>query len=142
VIRELWALGLEVERVAEDAHLVRFRDRWVWLLEGAQDVRLEVFVLHVLEGADAARLNGHLLFRNRELRRVHYCLDEVGDVFLVGSLQPEELDAVLGELWLALGEDLGPIAYGPVVPEKARLDGAGRRMAGTPWTAPRRDLRR
>lgn len=142
MIAQLWALGLEVERVAEDVHLVRFRDRWVYLVEGEHDVRLEVFVLHVLDGADAARLHAQLLFRNRELRHVHYCVDEVGDVFVVGSLQADELDAVLGELWHLLGEDLARIAYGAAVPDKALLDGAGRRMAGTPVGAPRRDVRR
>lgn len=138
MIRELWALGLDVEHVTDSAHLVRFSGRWVWFVERERDVLVEAFVLHVLPEADAARLHAHLLFRNRDLRRVHYAVDEVGDVFLVGSCTGD-LDGLLGELHGVLSEDLVRVAYGDDVPDKALLDGAGRRMAGR---TPVRDVRR
>jgi hypothetical protein len=142
-------LGVETERVDAGAYLVTLAaGRSVWLLEGEQAVTVEAFVLHVLPGADAAALHRHLLFRNRLMRGAHYALDEVGDVFLCGSLtrvSPQSVDRLLGELWQTLSEDLDrllALAYGTDVPEKALLDGAGRRMAGTPDWAPRRDARR
>lgn len=142
-------LGVELERVDVAAYLVTLRSRrvlHVWLLGGEQDVRVEAFVMHVLEGADTARLHRHLLTRNLQLRGVHYALDDVGDVFLYGSLPlsevtPEGLDRLLGEL-LAVPDDVAAAAYGDQVPEKALLDGAGRRAAGTPLGEPRRDARR
>ena len=145
----LVALGVELERVEVGAYLVTLRSRrvlHVWLLGGEQDVRVEAFVMHVLEGANTQRLHRHLLARNLQLRGVHYALDEVGDVFLVGSLPLSEvtadgLDRLLGEV-LAVPDDLPAVAYGGQVPDKALLDGAGRRAAGTPLGEPRRDVRR
>ena len=142
-------LGVELERVDVAAYLVTLRSSrvlHVWLLGGEQDVRVEAFVMHVLEGADTARLHRHLLARNLQLRGVHYALDEVEDVFLCGALPlasvtAEGLDRLLGEL-LAVPDDLPAVAYGDAVPDKALLDGAGRRAAGTPLGEPRRDLRR
>ena len=142
-------LGVELERVDVAAYLVTLRSSrvlHVWLLGGEQDVRVEAFVMHVLEGADTARLHRHLLARNLQLRGIHYALDEVGDVFLTGSVPLSEvtaegLDRLLGEL-LALPDEAARVAYGDHVPEKALLDGAGRRAAGTPLHEPRRDARR
>lgn len=144
-------LGVELERVEAGAYVVTLRSRRVthlWLLGGEQDVRVEAFVMHVLEGADTARLHRHVLTRNRGLRGVHYGLDDVGDLFLFGSLSladatAEGVDRLLGEV-LALrdADDLAAVAYGSAVPDKALLDGAGRRAAGVPEWAPRRDTRR
>lgn len=146
-------LGLEFERVEAGAYLVTLRlphPVHVWLLAGEQDVAVEVFVLHVLEGAPTDRLHAHLLTANRLLRGVHFCLDDVGDVFLTGSLALSDvtgtgLDLLLGEVHAVLTRERPRILrhlYGEKVPEKALLDGAGRRAAGVPDGAPRRDARR
>jgi hypothetical protein len=147
--------GHELERVSAGAYLVTLRGRrrrssLVWLMGGEQDVTVELFVMHVLEGADVAALYRLLLLRNLSLRGVHFGTDEIGDVFLTGSLSradvtPEGVDRLLGEIWQLLEdihERLLTTAYGPDVPAKALLDGAGRRPAGTPSSAPHRDARR
>jgi hypothetical protein len=146
-------LGVELERVELGAYVVTLRGRrtaWVWLLAGEQDVTVEVFVLHVLEGTDPAPLHRYLLFRNRQLRGAHFSTDEVGDVFLTGSLAHADvstagLDRLLGEVHSVFDTDLDRLLlllYGTDVPAKALLDGAGRRPAGPPEWAPRRDVRR
>jgi hypothetical protein len=158
----LTALGAPFERVEAGAYLVTLHGRrrpttQVWLLAGEQAVAVEAFVLHVLPGhcADPAPLHRHVLARNLRLRGVHYGLDEVGDLFLTGSVplgavDAEHLDRVLGEVLDLLERDaevLLELAYGPALDEpalasKVRYDGAGRRPAGTPEWAPRRDARR
>lgn len=147
--------GHELERVCAGAYLVTLRGRHrrtslVWLIAGEQAVTVEVFVMHVLEGAAAGELHRLLLLRNRWLRGVHFSTDEVGDVFLTGSLSLSDVgtdgvDRLLGEVWQLL-EDIFPslltAAYPDGPPDKALLDGAGRRPAGTPASAPHRDARR
>ena len=90
------------------------------------------------------------------LRDVHFGLDDVGDVFLTGSLphaavDGTTLDRLLGEVLQLLEETrsaLLELAYGerlardPALAAKVLADGAGRRPAGTPEWAPRRDVRR
>jgi hypothetical protein len=147
--------GHELERVSAGAYLVTLRGRrrrssLVWLIAGEQDVTVEVFVMHVLEGADVPAVHRLLLLRNRGLRGIHFSTDDVGDVFLTGSLSladvtPVGMDRLLGEVWQLLEdvqERLLHAAYGAQVPDKALLDGAGRRPAGTPASAPHRDARR
>ena len=154
-------LGAPFERVEAGAYAVQLHgtrrpSTWVWLLAGAQAVTVEAFVLHLIPNAvpDPVALHAHLLRRNLGLRDVHYALDEVGDVFLVGSL-PEPsavlVDRVLGEVLQLLERDHDPLlalAYGDrlgrdaELAAKVRYDGAGRRPAGTPEWAPRRDVRR
>lgn len=153
LLEALTDLGVELERVEVAAYLVTLRGRrttLVWLIAGEQDVTVEAFVLHVLEGTDAAPLHRHLLARNRTLRGVHYGTDEVGDIFLTGSLSLSDvhqagIDRLLGEIWQLMDDEherLLALTYGIEVPAKARLDGAGRRPAGTPEWAPQRDARR
>ena len=154
----LSAMGVELERIEAGAYLVTLRGRrttLVWLIAGEQAVAVEAFVLHVVQCPDPGPLHRHLLSRNLRLRDVHYGLDEVGDVFLAGSVPhasvtPAGVDRLLGEV-LALMEDdadrLVALAYGerltdPALRAKASADGAGRRPAGTPEWAPRRDARR
>ncbi len=154
------------ERVVAGAYLVqlpgeRRPSTLVWLIAGPQAVAVEVFVMHVTaECVDPAPLHRFLLARNLRLRDVHFATDEVGDVFLVGSLPHRSLEAggldvaavdrVLGEV-LELLEATQPAleraAYGDgpleeALATKVRTDGAGRRPAGTPLSAPRRDGRR
>lgn len=155
----LTELAVPFERVEAGAYVVELhgarRPRtWLWLIAGEQAVQLEAFVMHVLAGADVGRVSAHLLRRNLGLRTVHYATDDVGDLFLVGSLPLEALserglDGVLGEVLSLLEADtdrLRALAYGDALDEasaaKVRMDGAGRRPAGTPDRAPRRDVRR
>ena len=157
----LTELGAPFERVEAGAYLValhgeRRPSTQVWLLAGAQAVAVEAFVMHVVQNAvpDPLRLHRHLLRRNLGLRDVHFSVDDVGDVFLVGSL-PEAtvatVDRVLGEVLQLLEQDwpvLQALAYGDrlerdeVLAAKVRYDGAGRRPSGTPEEARRRDARR
>jgi hypothetical protein len=154
-------LGVPFERVEAGAYLVELtgqqrRRTLLWLIAGEQAVALEAFVLHLIEVQDRGPLAAHLLRRNLGLRSVHYAVDDVGDLFLVGSLPPAAvseggLDAVLGEVLSLLEADtprLLALAYGDrlgrdeALAAKVRADGAGRRPAGTPDWAPHRDLRR
>lgn len=146
-------LEVEFERVEAGAYLVTLRGPralHVWLIGGEQDVTVEAFVCHVLDGAPVSAAHAYLLARNRTLRGAHFALDEVGDVFLAGSLALADVttvavDRLLAELWEVLIADLPrllTLLYGEQVPDKALLDGAGRRAAGTPEWAPRRDARR
>jgi hypothetical protein len=130
----------------------------VWLLAGLRSVDIEAFVVHVVPDGcpDPAALHRHLLLRNPGLRYVRYGLDEIGDVFLTGSvpvhaLDADVLDAVLGEVLSLLERDQEPLlrlAYGDrlaadaALAAKVRADGAGRRPAGTPLHGPWRDVRR
>jgi hypothetical protein len=159
----LTGLGAPFERVEAGAYLVTLHGQRrpstrLWLLAGAQAVTVEAFVLHVLPDScpDPSRLHRHLLTRNLRLRGVHYALDDVGDLFLSGSLPlpavtADDLDRLLGEVLQLLERDqevLLELAYGPqtardrALAAKLGYDGAGRRPAGTPDWAPRRDPRR
>ena len=154
-------LGVPFERVEAGAYLVELHGQrrprtLLWLIAGEQAVQLEAFVQHTIGVADPGPLHRHLLRRNLALRTVHYATDDVGDLFLVGSLPHAALsegglDVVLGEV-LSLLETDGPklltLAYGDrlghddALAAKVRADGAGRRPAGTPSWAPTRDVRR
>ena len=153
----LTELGAMFERVTTGAYLVELPGRArVWLIAGEQSVAVEAFVLHLIEVEDPAPLQRHLLRRNLGLRSVHFGLDPVGDVFLVGSLphaavSVEGVDRVLGEVLQLLLDDtdaLLALAYGTRLDDdealrsKVLADGAGRRPHGTPDWAPRRDARR
>ena len=154
-------LGAPFERVEAGAYVVQLQgtrrpSTRLWLIAGEQAVTVEAFVMHVYANAspDLPRLHRHLLRRNLQLRDVHYAVDDVGDVFLVGSLAAPDLvlvDRVLGEVLQLLEQDwdaLQWLAYGDrletdeALAHKVRYDGAGRRPAGTPDWAPRRDVRR
>ena len=156
----LHELGAHLERVEVGAYVVtlpgRHRPTLVWLIAGEQAVAVEAFVLHVIDVPDPAPLHRALLAKNLRLRSVHFGLDDVGDVFLTGSLPHTAVDLptvdrLLGEV-LQLLEDstegLLRAAYGDrlaldrSLADKVLADGAGRRPAGTPEHAPRRDVRR
>lgn len=152
-------LGAPFERVEAGAYVVTLpgrRSTLVWLVAGEQAVAVEAFVLHLVDVCDPSAVHRYLLGRNLRLREVHFGLDDVGDVFLTGSLPHAALDLptvdrLLGEV-LQLVEDTLPsiakLAYGDrleqdaALADKVRADGAGRRPAGTPEWAPRRDVRR
>ena len=154
-------LGVSLERVEAGAYVAtlpgaRGRSTLVWLVAGEQSVAVEAFVLHLIDVPDPGPLHRWLLARNLRLRAVHFGLDDVGDVFLTGSLphaavDVATLDRVLGEV-VQLVEEGTPtllrLAYGDrlaadeALAAKVLADGAGRRPAGTPDHAPRRDVRR
>ncbi len=150
-------LGARFERVEAGAYVVHLHgsrrpSTLVWLVAGEQAVAVEAFVLHLVDVADPAPLHRYLLARNLRLRDVHFGVDDVGDVFLTGSISDVALaDRVLGEVLQLLEESsdaLVQLAYGdrlrtdPALAAKVLADGAGRRPAGTPERAPRRDARR
>ncbi len=154
-------LGAPFERVQAGAYVVHLAgtnrpSTLVWLVAGEQAVAVEAFVVHVLGSVDPAALHRYLLCRNLRLRQVHFAVDEVGDVFLTGSLPHACVDAVgldrlLGEVLQLLEETQDAVVellYGdrlatePALAAKVLADGAGRRPSGTPDWAPRRDLRR
>jgi len=156
-------LGAGFERVAAGAYVVtlhgsRRPTTLVWLIAGEQAVAVEAFVMHVVRDGcpDPSALHRLLLAKNLTLRDVHFGLDEVGDVFLTGSLPHAALDVVtvdrlLGEVLQLLEDSAGALvtaAYGDrlatdaSLAHKVRAHGAGRRPAGTPEGAPRRDVRR
>ena len=159
----LSALGAPFERVAAGAYVVTLHGRrrpstLVWLVAGEQALAVEAFVLHLIEpgAAELVRLHRHLLARNLRLRGVHFGVDDVGDLFLTGSLplgavDEVGVDRVLGEVLQLLEDEqdaLVALAYGdrlrgdPALAAKVLADGAGRRPAGTPDWAPHRDVRR
>ena len=158
-------LGAPFERVEAGAYVVALHGRrrpstLVWLVAGEQAVSVEAFVLHVIPDpsgrTDPARLHRHLLNRNLRLRGTHFGIDDVGDVFLTGSLpfgavDVEGVDRLLGEVLQLLEDEqeaLVALLYGDrlaadeALAAKVLADGAGRRPAGTPEWAPRRDVRR
>lgn len=157
----LTGLGAEIERVEAGAYVVTLHGRkrprtLLWLIAGEQAITVEAFVMHVVQVADPGPLHRHLLRRNLGLRSVHFSVDDVGDVFLVGTLPhaalgEDAVDVVLGEVLQVL-EDHTPallaLAYGDrlaadeALRDKVLSDGAGRRPAGTPLWAPHRDARR
>ena len=151
-------IGVGFERVEAGAYLVTLHGErrpttLVWLIAGEQAVAVEAFVVHACP--DASALHRYLLARNLRLREVHFAVDEVGDVFLTGSLPHAAVDVATvdrlrGEVLELLEQSQAAIvqaAYGertaePWLVAKTALDGAGRRPAGTPDRAPRRDVRR
>lgn len=159
----LTELGAPLERVEAGAYVVHLPGRRrpstvVWLIAGAQAVAVEAFVMHVVPDAcpDPARLHRHLLARNLRLRGVHFGLDDVGDLFLTGSLPLAAVDAVgvdrlLGEVLQTLEDEqqtLLALAYGDrlardeALAAKVLSDGAGRRPASHEEQSPQRDVRR
>lgn len=155
-------IGASYERVEAGAYVVTLHGErrpttLVWLIAGEQAVWVEAFVMHVVVDAcpDPSALHRYLLARNLRLREVHFGVDDIGDVFLTGSLPHAAVDVatvdrLLGEVLQLLEDTQAAIvqaAYGeriaePWLAKKVLLDGAGRRPAHTPDWAPRRDVRR
>ena len=155
----LTELGVTLERVEAGAYVVTLpgdRPTLLWLVAGEHSVAVEAFVVHLIDVEEPAAVHRWLLARNLRLRAVHFGLDDVGDVFLTGSLphvavDVATVDQVLGEV-VALAAEGVPallrLAYGDrlatdeALAAKVLADGAGRRPAGTPDHLPRRDVRR
>ncbi|WP_235686816.1 YbjN domain-containing protein [Tomitella gaofuii] len=83
------------------------------LTVGVHGVRVEAFVARHPD-EDHAAVYKWLLRRNRHLFGVHYTIDKIGDIYLVGrisadALGPDELDRVLGQVLEAADGDFNTI---------------------------------
>jgi Putative bacterial sensory transduction regulator len=98
-------LELPAERPEEGSFLVRLAGQrklatLTWLIVGAHSVLVEAFFCRQPD-EDHAKFYRFLLERNGRMYGVHFAVDEVGDVHLVGrlplaSVTTEEIDRVLG----------------------------------------------
>jgi hypothetical protein len=75
----------------------------VWFDVGARTVRLEAYVLPKPLGS-GAEVYRQALVRNVGTRRIHFALDRLGDLVLVGRIpvgevSEEELELALGEVY-------------------------------------------
>src|SRR5699024_9047037 len=71
-----------------------------WLVVGDRTLLVEAFVIRHPDENDAAFYR-YLLERNTGLYGVHFAVDELGDVYLVGrvsleAVTPDEVDRLLG----------------------------------------------
>ena len=156
-------IGVDFERVGEGAYLVQLpsgvRDATsVWVVAGDHGLVVESLFLRRPDSRREEVLAA-LLARNLRTWGVHFAVDEIGDVFLVGTLPYAavwadlhgELDRVLGQVlahveqaWLqcvAVGF-ADALAAERASVEKLRTDGAGRRPSGSPVSTPAVDPRR
>jgi hypothetical protein len=98
-------LGLPAERPQHHSFLVRLAGQrklatLTWLIVGTHSVLVEAFFCRQPDENHAAFYR-FLLERNGRMYGVHFAVDEVGDVHLVGrlplaSVSAEEIDRVLG----------------------------------------------
>jgi len=84
-----------------------------WLQVGEHALVVEAFVCRRPDEAHA-EVYRFLLRRNAKLYGVHYTIDQVGDVYLVGrvglhAVTPDELDRLLGQVVEAADGDFNPL---------------------------------
>ncbi|RJQ78048.1 YbjN domain-containing protein [Pseudonocardiaceae bacterium YIM PH 21723] len=84
-----------------------------WLIVGRQGLVVEAFVCRRPDEAHEG-VYRFLLRRNSRLYGVHYTVDRVGDIYLIGRLAPEsvtedELDRVLGQVTEAADGDFNTL---------------------------------
>jgi hypothetical protein len=101
----LAGLGLSAESPRPGAYLVRLEGQhklatMTWLVVGAHSLHVEAFFCRKPDENHAAFYR-FLLERSGRMYGVHFALDPVGDVYLVGrlplsSVTPDEIDRVLG----------------------------------------------
>src|SRR4249920_2800267 len=101
----LTELGLSYESPRPGAYLVRLEGQhklatMTWLIVGAHSLAVEAFFCRQPDENHAAFYR-FLLERSGRMYGVHFALDPVGDVYLVGrlplnSVSPDEIDRVLG----------------------------------------------
>lgn len=97
--------GLEYTRERPGAYLVRLPGThklatMTWLVLGEHSLLVEAFVVRQPDENHGAFYR-HLLERNARTYGVHFCLDRLGDVYLVGrvpleAVTPDEVDRLLG----------------------------------------------
>lgn len=96
---------LHYERERAGAYLVKLAGEhklatMTWLIIGEHSLHVEAFFVRQPD-ENAGEFYRHLLERNSRMYGVHFCVDQLGDVYLVGRLPlaavtPPELDRVLG----------------------------------------------
>jgi len=101
----LASLGLSFEAPRPGAYLVRLEGQhklatMTWLIAGAHSLHVEAFFCRQPD-ENHARFYRFLLERSGRMYGVHFSLDPVGDVYLVGRLPlgcitPDEIDRILG----------------------------------------------
>ena len=97
--------GFAYEHPRPGAYLVRLEGShrlatMCWLVAGAHSLLVEAFFLRRPD-SDPGALHAYLLDRNASMYGVHFAVDGLGDVYLVGRLPlaavtPEEVDRLLG----------------------------------------------
>jgi hypothetical protein len=101
----LAGLGLAWESPQPGSYLVRLEGQhklatMTWLIAGAHSLHVEAFFCRQPD-ENQARFYRFLLERNGRMYGVHFALDPVGDVYLVGRLplaasSADEIDRILG----------------------------------------------
>ena len=101
----LTGLGVEFEAEGEDSFLVALRGEhklatMAWLTAGTHSLHVEAFFCRQPD-ENHAEFYRFLLEHNSRMYGVHFALDPVGDVYLVGRLpldaiSPAEVDRLLG----------------------------------------------
>ena len=101
----LAGLGLSFEAPRPGAYLIRLEGQhklatMAWLIAGAHSLHVEAFFCRQPD-ENHARFYRFLLERGGRMYGVHFALDPVGDVYLVGRLPlgcitPDEIDRILG----------------------------------------------
>ena len=101
----LAALGLTPESPAPGSYLVRLEGQrklatMTWLIVGAHSLHVEAFFCRKPD-ENHAEFYRYLLERGSRMYGVHFALDPVGDVYLVGrlplaSVATDEIDRLLG----------------------------------------------
>ena len=101
----LAGLGLDFEAPRPGAYLVRLEGEhklatMTWLIAGPHSLHVEAFFCRQPD-EDHAAFYRFLLERNGRMYGVHFALDPVGDVYLVGrvalaSVSADEIDRLLG----------------------------------------------
>jgi hypothetical protein len=101
----LTELGLPYENPTPGAYLVKLEGQhklatMTWLIAGQHSLHVEAFFCRRPD-ENHARFYGFLLERNGRTYGVHFAIDQVGDVYLVGrlplaSVSAEEIDRILG----------------------------------------------
>lgn len=84
-----------------------------WLIAGDNSFAVEAFVCRRPDEAHE-RVYRYLLRRNTKLYGVHYAVDDVGDIYLVGrialdAVTPDELDRLLGQVLQAADGDFNTL---------------------------------
>jgi hypothetical protein len=110
-------LGLPLESPRPGAYLVRLEGQhklatMTWLIVGTHSLHVEAFFCRQPDENHAAFYR-FLLERNGRMYGVHFALDPVGDVYLVGrlplgSVGPDEIDRVLGCVLTYSDENFDP----------------------------------
>jgi hypothetical protein len=110
-------LGLAAERAQPGSFLVRLAGQrklatMTWLIVGAHSLLVEAFFCRQPD-EDHARFYQFLLKRNGRMYGVHFAVDDVGDVYLVGRLplaavSTAEIDRVLGCVLSYSDENFNP----------------------------------